>query len=122
MGKLLAGKKQDQLTADIAAFVERELRKAPPLQPWQLGVIARALRGDIVHDIPTPPSEHELEQRRKVETQAAAIKEAERMAAKIMACDACNLSPDAHRYQKNYGGVGFHEWVPGRAQRILAGQ
>lgn len=113
----------DSTKVKIAEYVEREVAKAPPLRQDQINVIARALRGEVVRDTPTPPSAYELEQRKRRDAHAASIKHAEELAASMMACDACNLPPVAHRAQSQHGGgVGFHEWVPGRAQRILKGE
>lgn len=111
------------IRAEIAAYVEREVAKAPPLKPGQVAIVSRALRGEpLINNTPKPPNAYQLEQQRKAEEHAQAIKDAEALAASLIACDACNLPPVAHRVQRQYGGVGFHEWVPGRAQRILESQ
>lgn len=41
----LAELKRDYAAARIAEFIEREVRKAPPLTPEQLARISRAMRG-----------------------------------------------------------------------------
>jgi len=41
----LAELKRDYAAAKIAEFVEREVRKAPPLTPEQIAIISRAMRG-----------------------------------------------------------------------------
>lgn len=43
----LAELKRDYAAAKIAEFVEREVRKAPPLTPEQLARISRAMRGSV---------------------------------------------------------------------------
>lgn len=45
--------KRDYAAAKIAEFVERELRKAPPLTPEQLAIISRAMRGRPTTQHPT---------------------------------------------------------------------
>lgn len=41
----LAELRRDYTAAKIAEYVEREVRKAPPLTPEQLAIISRAMRG-----------------------------------------------------------------------------
>lgn len=109
--------------ADIQAWAQKKAEELPPLTDEQIFKIARIMRGDRVPPTPREPSAYELEQRRKAQERADALKEAERIAASMLACDVCGLPPVAHRMQQEYSaGVGFHEWVPGRAQRILRGE
>lgn len=107
--------------ADMDAWVEREIAKIEPLTDEQLCKIVRIMRGERVSPEPRVPSAYELEQRRQYDEQAAALKEAERLAEAMLVCDMCDLSPAAHRAQRHHGVVGFHDWVPGRAQKIMQG-
>lgn len=109
--------------ADIQAWARKKAEEMPPLTEEQIAKVSRILYGGVVDRAPREPSAYELEQRRKAQEQADALKEAERIAASMLACDVCDLPPVAHRMQQEYSaGVGFHEWVPGRAQRILKGE
>lgn len=45
----LAEMKRDYTAAKIAEFVEREIRKAPPLTPEQIAIISRAMRGQAAN-------------------------------------------------------------------------
>lgn len=110
-----------EFKAKIDAHVQKVLLAAPPLTDEQWDKIARVLRGAPAERVPRQPSPYELEQQRIAQEREEAIQFAERAAASMLACDVCNLPPVAHRVQSNYGAVGFHDWQPGRAQKLLKG-
>ena len=97
-----------------------EVAKWPPLTPELrqrvaeiFGVEARLSR--------TGPSEYELEQRRKAQERADALKAAQQAALALTACDVCNLQPDQHVYAQRRS-IDSHEWQPGRAEKIMGQQ
>jgi hypothetical protein len=99
---------------DLAAE-RRAIAAALPLPtPAQLDRVARvllaSLQGTATPRDYTPP--------RPVVTAPSPVMEAKNLAARILACDVCDLPPEAHTAQGSYG-TGFHDWVPGRAQQVL---
>jgi hypothetical protein len=65
------------------------------------------------------PSEYELEQRRKAQAREDALKEARTAALALTACDVCNLQPEVHHIRRAQR-IDMHEWVPGRAEKVMA--
>jgi hypothetical protein len=99
--------------------IDRIVAEAPPISDERLDQIAVLLRPNHVLTN-RGPSPAQLERERQEAERQAAFKEASRMAATLMACDACDQPPEAHGFQ-NRLTLGFHEWVPGRAAKIMAG-
>jgi hypothetical protein len=48
-----------------------------------------------------------------------ALKEARKAALALTACDVCNLQPEAHSIRRAQH-IDMHEWVPGRAEKVMA--
>jgi hypothetical protein len=65
------------------------------------------------------PSEYELEQRRKAQKREDALKKAQKAALALTACDVCNLQPEVHHIRRAQR-IDMHEWVPGRAEKVMA--
>jgi hypothetical protein len=99
------------------AYIDSVLKDWPPMTSEQARKVAHLLYPDRFASRPTQPSAYELEQRRKENERAEALKKAKKAAEAMTACDVCDLQPEAHQYQKAYGA--FHEWVPGRAEKLL---
>lgn len=104
--------------AEIDAYVTRVVAEAPPLTDEQRDRIAVLLRPAADGHDPRRALhiERALEAERKAwEAKAkseASLKEARRFAASLLLCDVCSIPPEGH-YKKG------HEWVPGRAERVL---
>jgi hypothetical protein len=106
--------------AERAAHIDALLEDWPPLTPRQAKVVASLLYGeDIAKARHSEPTAYEVEQRRKSQEREDALKSAKKLAEAMTACDVCDLQPDAHHYQKNYG-MGYHEWIPGRAEKVMS--
>jgi hypothetical protein len=106
----------------MSAEVDESLRELvanwPPLTSEQKCKLRILLRGSAPSK-PYAKTPAELEMERRAEELRAQMKAAEDMAAAMIACDVCDLPPVAHTVQDRYYG-GYHEWVPGRAEKLMA--
>jgi hypothetical protein len=67
----------------------------------------------------TGPSEYELQQRQQAREREDALKKAQKAALALTACDVCNLQPEVHHIRRAQR-IDMHEWVPGRAEKVMA--
>lgn len=103
-----------------AAYIARVVAEAPPLTAAQIDGLALLLRPETAAARgPRQPSAYELEERRKEQERQAALHAAKKLAESLTECDACNLQPIAHSMNQ-LRAFGFHEWVPGRAEKVMA--
>lgn len=105
------------MSAEVDEHMRDLIATWPPLTSDQKTKLRIILRGSA------PPKPYaktaiELEMERRAEAQRAQVKAAEDLAAAMIACDVCDLPPVAHTVQDRYYG-GYHEWVPGRAEKIM---
>lgn len=114
MGKLLT----DEQKSARAAYIEDLIKDWPPPTEKQTKLIIGLLYGSSPRK-PQGPSQWDLERQRKERELAEALSKARKAAAAMTACDVCNLQPDEHEYANRYS-IDSHEWVPGRAERLLA--
>lgn len=102
--------------------VAKALENFPPLTQAQKDKIWCILHPE--HPLqPRELTPYEIEQRRleneRRRARNEAIAEAKRLSDAMLACDVCNLPPIAHTMQQRDGI--FHDWEPGRAQKIMDG-
>jgi len=101
------------------AYIDGILADWPPPTPQQARIIAENLYpGSAAPSGPREPSAWELEQRRKENERAHALKQAKKAAESLTACDVCNLQPEVHGIRRSMG-ADMHDWQPGRAEKLL---
>jgi hypothetical protein len=105
-------------TETIEEYAKRIVADWPLPSQAQIDKISILLRGEDYHPGPRVPSAYELEQQRKVQERADALKAAQKLAEEMTACDVCNLQPNVH-YIRRGMGIDSHEWTPGRAEKIM---
>lgn len=101
----------------IAAHVKELVKNWPPMTQGQIDRVSILLRGDV-ETKPLPPAAADIERQRIENERLQAMESAQALAASLVACDVCDLPPEAHTRQKMYGS-GYHDWEPGRADKIL---
>lgn len=103
-------------------YIKKILDDWPPLTSAQIDLISVIMYpGMVGRSGPRGPSAYELERRREAQEREDALKAARKLAESMTACDVCDLQPDAHRFMERRG-IDSHEWMPGRAQKILDGK
>jgi hypothetical protein len=102
-----------------AAYFEAILVDWPEPTDAQRKFIEYQLSGGVGPAPSTGPSSYELEQRRKAQEREDALKEARKAAMALTACDVCNLQPEVHEIRRAQR-IDMHEWVPGRAEKVMA--
>lgn len=98
-------------------WIARVVSEAPPLTDAQLVLLRSIMFPARESSARSKPSAYELEQRRLARERSDALAAAKKLAESLTECDACGLQPAAHFYQRGYAG--FHDWEPGRAQKIM---
>lgn len=90
-----------------------------PLSRDQLDRVAMIFRGGAIPSMPSPQEVEQREQRAQAEREQRA---AEAYAESLTECDVCNipLSKHDHAARNSYGK--FHNWVPGRAEKVIRGK
>jgi hypothetical protein len=101
-----------------AAYAKALVAGWPEISKAQADRVAILLRGETVSPLPHQPTERELVARQEAEGRAMALQAAKDLALSLTACDVCDLQPETHNFQRSYGD--FHEWAPGRADRVVA--
>lgn len=104
-------------------YVARVVAAAPPISDETLDLLAvifaPAIRPGQDPHARREPSAAELERQRKAQEREDAKTAAKKLALSMTACDVCDLQPDVHEFQQKHGT--YHEWEPGRAEKIMGG-
>jgi hypothetical protein len=106
------------VTISRADYIAQTVAAAPPLSNEVIDYIAVLLSPQSgAEPGPRIISQAEAERQRIETERVTGLEAAKRLSASLMACDICDLPPEAHDAQQRYGA--FHEWQPGRAEKVM---
>lgn len=107
------------ITPELQEHVDRTVAEWPAPTPEQVHRVAELLYGRTVH-IPMTPGPAEMDAHRKAEEAAREQERVRKLAEAMTACDICDVPLDRHHYAEDTALFDGHEWVAGRAEKVMA--
>lgn len=101
------------LPASAHEAIARLVAEAPPLKPAQRDRIAVLMRGGEPKTVDVAA----LEKARRESEAASRVAEQKRFAESLTACDVCDVPLAKHHFPARTAD--WHDWVSGRAERLM---